>query len=146
MHCVDLRTLGRYRVWNEAENRPANGWDDPWDLVIRGQGGFVAPWGGERLVACTRSSSTTQKLLEAIPEAVVVQDGSDGQNLVFPASDLEAVADLMYLRRRRARSEQYRRAKSEMMVERHIASKTHHSNKSRGRQAHEMDKAGSQAT
>jgi hypothetical protein len=109
VQCIDLRTLGRYRVWYEAEGRPANGWDDPWDLVVRGQGGFIAPWGDGTLVACTNGRRTTDKILAAVPAAVVHQDGDDGQNVVFPAQDHGPVARLLYIPRSRPVSEAKRR-------------------------------------
>jgi|SRR6516162_9263471 hypothetical protein len=100
--CIDLRDYGdRYRVWNELEGRRAHQADDPWDLVIPGRGGFVAPHGREHLLACTGSSITTRRVLAADPEAVVIQDGSDGQNVTFHAGHFTAVAEVLRLRRRR---------------------------------------------
>jgi hypothetical protein len=96
-----LRTTGRYRVWNEAESRPANGWDDRWDLVVFGRGGFIAPWGDGTLAACTKASETTKKILADVPGSWVAQDGSDGQNVVFPAGCHGPVAELLRVPRRK---------------------------------------------
>jgi hypothetical protein len=114
--CVDLRTgADRFRPWNELDERKARATDDVWDLILPGRGGFVAPWGGSRLVACTRSSATTQKLLAIVPGARVHQDGSDGQNVVFDAEHLDAVAKLLRLRRRRVLADRQRRANRERL-------------------------------
>jgi hypothetical protein len=108
-NCTDLRRLagGRYRVHNDTEGRRAHARDDPWDLILRGLGGFVAPWayapprGSGAVVACTNSTVTTKRLLADVPGCRVVQDGADGANVVFPAEHLDAVARILRLRRRR---------------------------------------------
>jgi hypothetical protein len=112
--CPDLRTLAGdvYRVWNELEQRKAHVADDAWDLILRGGGGFVAPLGPGKLVVATRSWATTKKVLAAVKGARVVADGSDGQNVVIPAGGLEAVAGLLYLRRRRRLSPERRAAET----------------------------------
>jgi hypothetical protein len=102
MQCIDLRTVGRYRVWNEAENRAARKADNPWDLVAPGRSGFIAPWGPDTLVACTNRQTTTDLILRAVPPAVVAQDGTDGQNVVFPADRVGVVAKILRVRTRRA--------------------------------------------
>src|SRR5262245_34260889 len=104
--CVDLRDYAdRYRPWNEIADRPARATDDPWDVILPGWGGFVAPWGGEYLLACTRGGGkTTKKVLAIDPEAVVTQDGSDGQNVRFHVRHFEAVAQVLRLKRRRVLS------------------------------------------
>jgi hypothetical protein len=115
--CPDLRQLaGRFKVENELENRKAHVTDDPWDLVLRGRGGLVAPWGKGRLVACTLGWATTQKILVAVPGAEVWADGGDGQNIVLPAAGLEAVAGLLYLLKRRRLSPEQRRAGAERLA------------------------------
>jgi hypothetical protein len=101
MHCVDLRTLGRYRLWNEVENRPARKADDPWDLIIPGTNGFVAPWSDQRLVVATNSRKMTDRILESVPRCEVVQNGSDGQNITFDPEGLPIVARLLRLRKKR---------------------------------------------
>src|SRR5262245_14087752 len=112
--CPDLRHLAgdRYRVANEVEGRRAHAPDPAWDLIVPGRGGFVAPWGPGRLVACTRGRGTTRKLLALVPGAAVVADGADGQNVVFGVAHLDAVAGLLYLRRRRRLSPERRQAEA----------------------------------
>jgi hypothetical protein len=112
--CFDLRDRG-YRVLNETQDyRPAHQRDDPWDLVVPGRSGFVAPWGylpprgSGLLVAATRSSVTTRRLLAAVPGARVVQDGSDGQNITFAPDYLDVVADVLGLKRKRVLSAAHR--------------------------------------
>ena len=105
--CVDLRQYTRYRVWNELEDRKAHQADDAWDLVIPGQGGFVAPYGHDWLLACTNSITTTRRVMAIDPEAIVTQHGSDGQNVKFHVRHLDDVAKVMRLRRRRKLSEQH---------------------------------------
>jgi hypothetical protein len=115
--CVDLRDFGdRYRVWNELEGRRAYGRDDPWHLTLPGWSGFVAPHGGVKLVARTRSRGMTRRLLAVVPGAQVVQDGDDGQNVTFDASHLGLVADLLRLRRRRHLTDAQRQALGERVA------------------------------
>jgi hypothetical protein len=64
-------------------------------------------------VACTRSRATTRRLLAAAPDAAIVQDGTDGQNVTFDAAHFEAVAGILRLRKRRRLSEEQRRALAE---------------------------------
>lgn len=101
MHCIDLRTVGPYRLLNELTGAKAKKTDDPWELLIPGRAGDVSPWGGEYLLASTRSMATTRRILEAVPGAAVTQDADDGQNVRFPASALPVVAGILRLRKRR---------------------------------------------
>jgi len=104
--CVDLRDYAdRYRVLNELEGRRAHQADDAWDLIIPGRGGFVAPYGHEHLLACTRGIVTTRKVLALDPEALVTQHASDGQNVRFHTRHLNAVAKVLRLRRRQLSDE-----------------------------------------
>jgi hypothetical protein len=115
MTCIDLRQFGdRFRVWNEAHTRRAHERDDIWDLVIPGAGGFVAPYGGEYLLACTNSLLTTRRILAAVPGAVVTRDGSDGQNVRFDVAHLDAAAEILRLRKRRRVDEAERRRLAEL--------------------------------
>jgi hypothetical protein len=117
MTCVDLRTYGDcFRVWNELEDRRAYDRDDPWDLILPGWSGFVAPHGGTKLVACTRSQITTRRLLATVPGAVIVQDGADGQNVTFDADHLAAVACLLRVRKRRHLTDAQRQAFGERLA------------------------------
>lgn len=106
--CVDLRQLPEYRSTHEPEGRPTHKADDPWDLVIRGRLGFVAPCGGDVLFACTNGMKTTLKVLAAAPGAVLWQDGSGGQNVRFHQQHLRAVAAVLGLRKRRRLTEAHR--------------------------------------
>jgi hypothetical protein len=90
---------------NEVEGRRAWADDDPWDVTLPGANGFLAPYGGEYLLACTRGIRVTRKVLAIDPGAVVTQDASDGQNVKFHVRHFEAVAEVMRLRRRRQVSE-----------------------------------------
>jgi hypothetical protein len=107
---IDLRQFSPpYRVHLDAGlpegPRPARQYDDPWELVLPGAAGFVAPQGGEHLLACTRHRLTTARILATVPGAVITQDGSDGQNVKFPARHLDEVAGILRLRRRKEVSE-----------------------------------------
>jgi hypothetical protein len=116
--CTDLRRLaaGHYRVHNENAGRRAYEGDDPWDLILPGRAGFVAPWayvpprGSGALVACTNSTVTTKRLLTTIPGCAIDQDGADGANVAFPAEYLDAVAAILRLRRRRQYTPEQRQA------------------------------------
>jgi hypothetical protein len=113
--CIDLRAYSPpYRCFNELEGRPAYERDNLWDLVLQGSGGFVAPQGGEFLLACTRHRLTTAPILAKVPDALVTQDGSDGQNIRFDARHLDTVAGILGLRRRRQVSEAERERLAEM--------------------------------
>jgi hypothetical protein len=109
--CIDLRQRfgNRFQVRNELEACRAHVADDPWDLVIQGRTGFVAPWGGDTLVACTRHVLTTRRIIEAVPGSVVVQDGQDGQNVTFDTVHFDTVAAILGLRKRRRLSEAHRK-------------------------------------
>jgi hypothetical protein len=104
--CIDLRRFSPpYRCFNELEGRQAYERDNPWDLVLPGAAGFVAPYGGEHLLACTRHRITTAAILAKVPDALVTQDGSHGQNIRFHVRHLDAVAGILRLRRRKEVSE-----------------------------------------
>jgi len=122
--CIDLRQMEPYRCWNEVEDRKAHGTDNPWDLVIRGSSGFVAPWGGEFLLACTRGRQATRKLLAVVPGAEVTQDGSDGQNFKFHKDHFPTVAAILRLRKRRRLTEAQRLAAAGRLA-RHAFSRGH---------------------
>ena len=89
--------------------------DAPWELILAGWAGLVAPYGGEFLLACTRRRDTTDRVLAAAPGAVITQDGGDGQNVKFHARDLDLVAPTLRLRRRRQVSEEQRAAAIERL-------------------------------
>jgi hypothetical protein len=103
-NCTSLlhRYGSRFKLFNEIRSRRAFARDDPWELIIPGRRGFVAPWGYDgSLVAITNATRTTRRLLVAVPGAVVVQDGSDGANITFMPEHLDAVAEVLKLRRKK---------------------------------------------
>jgi hypothetical protein len=109
--CTDLREFAgeRYRVWNETENRKAYERDDPWDLVIPGIQGFVAPHGGELLVACTNSQLLGKRILKKLPGAILHQDASDGMNILFHLSYFSQIAEFLRLKKRRRLTEEQKK-------------------------------------
>src|SRR5262249_40878636 len=113
--CVDLRTFPPYRCYHKIEQRQARRTDDPWDLIIPGRSGFVAPFGGEYLLACTRGSTMTRKILAAVPDAVVHQDASGGANIKLHARHLGTVAPLLRLKRRRQLTAERQRRQAEQL-------------------------------
>jgi hypothetical protein len=106
--CIDLRNYPTYRCHHDLEGRKAYSTDDPWDLILPGWSGFIAPYGGDYLLACTRGSNVTRQVLAGAPDAVITQDGSDGQNIKFHVSHFETVAKIIRLKRRRVLAEQQR--------------------------------------
>jgi hypothetical protein len=124
--CIDLREYGdRYRVWNELEDRKAHQADDPWDVVISGWAGFVAPYGGSCLLACTNSDRTARKILQAVPGARVIQEGSDGSNIAFDVTHFETVASILRLRRRRVVSPEQRAIAVQRLAKYHFSRSDH---------------------
>src|SRR4051812_1796638 len=101
MSCIDLRTIGPYRPVNELTGLPARGFDDPWDFVLPGRAGFVAPWGPQSLVASTNSMATTRSILASVPGAKMVADGEDGQNVTFQVDHLPTIAGILRLRKKK---------------------------------------------
>jgi hypothetical protein len=114
MHtCINLHALAgdRFRAWNQMESRRGHKDDDPWDWVLPGRSGFVAPWSATRLVACSASAKTTKKFLAKVPSAVIVQDeGGTGVNITFDPEYLNLVADVLHLSRRRRLTDSQREA------------------------------------
>jgi len=109
--CINLQDrFGRqYRVGYEesyyAQYGPNATTVDPWYMEIRCQNGTIGPWGGDDLVACTKSAGPVAQALKALPFARVHQDGSDGANVVFPLERFDEVATIMRPRRKRCHSE-----------------------------------------
>jgi hypothetical protein len=106
----------RFKVFHELKRRPAHAKDDPWELIIPGRSGFVAVWGQGLLVACTRATATTKRLLAAVPGAVIVQDGADGANIAFGPKYLDVVAQILRLRRKRQYTPARREAASAQLA------------------------------
>jgi hypothetical protein len=101
MMTLDLRTVGRYRTVNELTGLPARAVDDPWDVILPGRAGFVAPWGPQSLVASTNSTATTRSILVSVPGAKIVADGEDGQNVTFQVDHLPTIAGILRLRKKK---------------------------------------------
>jgi hypothetical protein len=111
--CINLHALAgnRFRVWNEMESRRGHKEDDPWDWVLPGRSGFVAPWSATRLVACTASAKTTKRFLAMVPGAAIVQDESGtGANITIEPVYLNVAANVLRLRRRRRLTDAQREA------------------------------------
>jgi len=57
----------------------------------------------------------TDRLLAAAPDAVITQDGGDGQNVKFHVRHFDAVAPILRLRKRRQLTEEQREAAIERL-------------------------------
>jgi len=117
--CLNLkRRFGqRYRVTHEesyrAEHGPGARGEDPALMIIPCQYGEICPWGDDNLAACTKAAGQIAKRLKALPYTRVVQDGSDGANIVFPVDHFNEVASIMLPRRRRRLSTEARQRLAE---------------------------------
>lgn len=108
--CIDLqqRYRSKYRIRHE-DDRETRLPHDPWLLVIDCQhDGEIYPHGGDMLGAATGGRGSVAKRLAALPCVRVVQDGSDGINVIFDVDDFPAVAAVMKPRRRRRLSPEHR--------------------------------------
>jgi len=112
--CINLREKfgDRYRVEYEesyhAEHGDGARSDDPMQQSRRCQACHICPGGDGRLMACTDLAGPISKRLKALEFAAVVQDGSDGANVLFPIDRFDEVAAIMKPRRRRRLSEQHK--------------------------------------
>ena len=119
MDCINLKDRfgGRYRVVYEesyfAEHGQTARADDPWLQVLLCQHGHIYPHGGELLAAATDKRGGIAKKLAALDCTTVVQDGSDGANVVFPVEHFDEVARIMKARKRRRLSPEHRRKLTE---------------------------------
>lgn len=109
--CVNLKERfgGQYKILHEesyfAQYGPRATRADPWLQIIPGRLGHVFPHGGDLLAASTNTAGSTARRLAALPGAVLWLDGSDGVTVLFPVEELETVAAILHLRRRRVLSE-----------------------------------------
>src|SRR5262249_55823638 len=87
-----------------------------WDCILPGWSGFIAPYGGEYLLACTNGILKTRQILATVPDAVITQDGSDGQNIKFHVAPLETVAELLRSKKRRPGSQGERARLAELSL------------------------------
>jgi hypothetical protein len=112
--CINLRErLGdRFKLWHEesyqAERPEFRAEEEVWLQIIPCRSGHISPWGGNLLAACLPAGSVANRV-RALPFTQVVQDGSDGANIVFPVDRFEEVAELVHPRRRRRLSLEGRR-------------------------------------
>ncbi len=107
MNCLDLEAAfgAHYRIGHEPVSAGKPGKNvrvrDPWLQVIRCQHGHIYVHGTDTLGVATNRRGATCKKLAALPGLVVVQDGTDGINAVFPIELLPKVAEIVRPKRRR---------------------------------------------
>jgi hypothetical protein len=105
--CIDLKLHfgGRLRVIHDDSYLADHGKHgrvcDPWLQLIPCRNGHIYPHGGVLLGASTNNRGPIARALAALPGVLVVQDGNDGINVVFPVVEFEAVAAILKPRRRR---------------------------------------------
>jgi hypothetical protein len=97
--CIDVRSLGRYRV-RPTEDRGKGCRIDPWHLEMLCKKGTIYPHGGTLLQAYS-ARPRTRRLLKALPCVRVHQDGDLETTVVFDVRDFVAVATVMKPRKRR---------------------------------------------
>lgn len=97
--CIDVRTLGRFKV-RSTEDRAKGSRIDPWNLEMLCQKGTIYPHGGTRLQAHT-ARCRTRTLPKALPCVKVHQDGDFETTVVFDIRDFARVAEIMRPRKRR---------------------------------------------
>ena len=85
---------------------------DPWmmQLVCRGRGVTIYPFGGDRLAVEVDGRPGLVKKLVAIPGVELWQDGTREQTILFDLALFEAVAAVVRPRKRRRLPEGQRRA------------------------------------
>lgn len=80
-----------------------------------GRSGDVSAYGGELLIASTRSTVTTKRIIETVPGAAVNQDAEDGQIVLFDAKHFATVAGIRKLRKKRVLTAQQREIAAERL-------------------------------
>jgi hypothetical protein len=102
---IDLRQQysSRYRIGCDpsCERVHHNDACDPWNVVVLCQHGHIYPHGELLLGAATNNRGQIANSLAALPCVRVVQDGDDGVNVIFDASDFAKVAAIMKPKRKR---------------------------------------------
>lgn len=130
-NCINLRERfgDRFKVRYVqdyfAEYGPNAQTEDPVYMEVPCANGFIAPWSGTELVACTARAGAVARKLGALPFTTVVQDGDDGANVAFPVERFEEVAAVMKPRRRRRLSPTARRRLAEAGVNTRFKSGIH---------------------
>ena len=121
MECVDLKQRfgERYRVTYEESYYVDRGdgarTKAPWLMVLPCKNGYICPWGGSTLVACTNANGSVASQLRKLPFTTVAQDGDDGVNVLFDVKYLDEIAAIMKPRRRRRLSESQKRKSIERL-------------------------------
>ena len=92
-----------------AQYGPGARTDDPHYQIIPGSRGHVYAWDAERLAASTDTTGSTARKLRELSFVHVWQDGTDGLTVLFPPNQLDEVAALLKLRRRRRVSDEERK-------------------------------------
>lgn len=105
--CIDLRHEygDEYRVSHEEsydhERTEFRSAEEPWLQVIRCHRGHICPWGVDHLAYCgDRRGRAILRRVRELPYVSVVQDGSDGANVLFPADRFSEVALIVRAKRR----------------------------------------------
>ena len=118
--CVNLKDRfgDRFKVDYEESyfaERTIRSVVDPWLMIVLCANGEIGPYGGEHLLACTRSRGPVAKALKALDCIEVTQDGDDGINAKFHVDDFDRVAEIMRPRRRRRLTEEQKAASVERL-------------------------------
>lgn len=115
MKCINLKEeFGQtYRV------KVTSGYEkfrrDPWNFELLCQYGHIYPHGDDELgFASDKSGSVAQKVAN-LPFITVIQDGSDGKNIVFHVDHLEEILKIVKPRKRRQMSKEQRLAAIERL-------------------------------
>ena len=91
--CIDLRTLGRFKVV-PGEDHHSGTTLDIWNLEIPCSYGKIYPHGGTRLQAYCDNKNIRPKL-EALPCVKIHQKGDWETTVIFDVEDLSAVAGVL---------------------------------------------------
>jgi len=115
MNCINLnKQFGdKYRVTAEKGTRHNV---DPWYYRIESskvQCAHVYPWDGNKLALYRGKHGGIVSQLLALPTTELYTDGSDGVTILFKVADLDAVAYLVKLKRRKRLSKEGRLALQE---------------------------------
>jgi hypothetical protein len=120
-NCIDLnKHFGdQYQVVYEESYYAERGNNgrlcDPSLQMMPCEHGHIYPHGGDYLAASTNFARRVASQLRALPCVRVVQDGTDGINVVFHVNDFERVAALLNPRNRRRLTESERLERAERL-------------------------------
>ena len=113
MKCIDLKTLGKFRIEHESGKR---GRDDLWLLVIPCRHGHIYPHGGDRLGFASRCRGPVANKVAALPGARIEQEAGDGLNVSFPVEMFGRVARIVGAKRQRTMTAEQRTAAAERLA------------------------------